>query len=478
MSMRAAFAWSFAERATRQAIQFAIGIVLARLLAPADYGLVGMMAVFLAFGNVLANAGLGMALIQRMELTPEDQTSAFYLNCAIGAALAVGLCLAAPYIAEFYAQPLLKQLVQVSSLQVFLTSVGVVPAALLTRALDFRNQAIISITATLISGIAGIALAIQGYGAWSLVWQGLLACGSVTTMIWIVSAWRPSGHASWRSIRRLWNFSANSLGAGVLFVVFENIYPLLIGTFYSPAAVGLYVRAQQLQSIPANMVADVVGRVTFPRLSGLQHDKPLMKAVLRKYLTLIAAVYFPAMVCLAADADVLIPFLLTEKWNDAVPLFRVLCFAGMLYPVNALVVSAINAHGRADTVLRLELLKKVLLIVILGGTVPLGIYAMAWGTLAQYVACSMLNVLWSRKALGYTLGEFLADLGPFFATAVVCAAGPVYLVSAMHGGAGARLAAQIVLQAGCLLALAAVLRRGLYKEVWRLCGVNEPRLAR
>jgi teichuronic acid exporter len=478
MSMRSAFAWSLAERATRQGIQFAIGIVLARLLAPADYGLVGMMAVFLALGNVLANAGLGMALVQRADLTAEDQTSAFYLNCSIGGVMAVVICMAAPFIAKFYAQPPLQELVQVASLQVLLTSVGVVPAALLTRALDFKSQAVVSIGATLVSGIAGIALALTGYGVWSLVWQGLIACGSSSAMIWVVSRWRPAGQPSWRSIQRLWNFSANSLASGTLFVVFENIYPLLIGRFYSPAAVGLYSRAQQLQTIPSNIVADVVGRVTFPRLSGMQDDKLVMKSTLRRYLALLAAVYFPAMVCLAADADTLIPFLLTDKWSDAVPLFRVLCFAGMFYPVNALIVSAINAQGRADIVLRLELVKKVLLIGILAGTVPLGIQAMAWGTLVQYFACSLLNVLWGRRASGYTMGEFLGDLAPFLVIAVACAAGPVYLVSSMEGAVGAKFAAQSILQAACVVALAVTFRRGLYREVWRLCGVTEPRLAR
>ncbi len=465
-TLRSAALWSLLDRVARQALQFVIGIILARLLSPADYGLVGMLAIFIAIANVLANGGLGLALIQRKDLTQADETSAFYLNVVAGIVLTAALYALAPLIADFYDQPILRDMAWVASFQVLLTAFGVVQGALLTRAMDFRTQAMVSLLVTGASGVIGIGLALHGAGVWSLVVQGLLACGLNTLLLWIVSPWRPRGRPAWARLRDLAGFSANSLGSGLLYVGFDSLYPAVIGKLYSPASLGFFTRANQLQQLPAMIVTDVVGRVAFPHFSTMQSDVPRLKDELRRLSRIVGAVHFPVMVGLAATAATLIPWLLMDKWRGAVPLLEVLCFAGLLYPLNALHVSAMNAQGKAALVLRLELIKKGILLAIVLGTFRFGVLAMVWGMVTHYVACSALNLVSIHRGLGYRTREFLADVLPYLATSGTCGAAAVAVGRTVSGPSPLVLALQVGAGAAVYLAIAWVLRGSVYRDAW------------
>ena len=470
-TLRSAALWSLLDRVARQALQFVIGIILARLLAPADYGLVGVLAIFIAIANVLANGGLGLALIQRKDLTQADETSAFYLNVVLGVLLTGVLYALAPAIAVFYGQPVLREMVWVASFQVLLTALGVVQGALFTRAMDFRTQAVVSLAVTAVSGTAGILLAVNGAGVWSLVAQGLLGCALNTLLLWIVSPWRPRGRPAWSRLRALASFSGNSLGSGLLYVGFDSLYPAVIGKLYSPASLGFFTRANQLQQLPAMIVTDVVGRVAFPHFSSIQSDTTRLKDELRRLLRLVAAMHFPVMVGLAATASTLIPWLLTDKWRGSVPMLEVLCFAGLLYPLNALHVSAMNAQGKAGIVLRLELLKKGILLAVVLCTFRLGVMAMVWGMLGHYLACSAINLAWNRRGLGYRVREFLADIVPFLLASGVCGATAIYVGRVATGPSPRVISLQVLAGAAIYFAIAWVLRRSVYRDAWSAAAI-------
>lgn len=465
-SLRSAAVWSLVDRVARLVLQFVIGIVLARLLMPADYGLIGMLAIFIAVANVLANGGFGLALIQRKDLAPEDETTVFYMNVVLGMVLTAGLYALGPAIARFYGQPVLQDLVAVSSLQVLMTSLGVVQGSLLTRAMDFKTQAVISLVVTAVSGLVGIAMALNGAGVWSLVVQGLLACSINSLLLWLVNPWRPRGRPQWSRLRSLAGFSSNSLGSGLLFVGFDSLYPFVIGKLYSPASLGLFTRANQLQQLPATIVTDVVGRVAFPHFSSMQDDPSRLKAELRRLSRVVGAVHFPMMAGLAATAAVLIPLLLTDKWRGCVPILQVLCCAGLLYPLNALHVSAINAQGQAAVVFRLELVKKGFLVAMLLATFRFGVLAMAWGMVVHHVACSLLNLSWNWRSLGYSPGEWFADIVPFLLVSCVPALVALALQQYVDAASPLLLSMQVLggMAVYCLLAL--LLRRGIYKDAW------------
>ena len=465
-SLRSALAWSAGERIARQLFQFVVGVMLARLLTPDDYGLIAMVTVFFAVASTFSAGGLYPALIQRPNLNPDDETTAFWVNAALGVAFGLLLFAAAVPISEFYAQPVLAPLIRVLSLQVPLTSLGLVQNALLARTMNFRRQAAIGLVATFASGGTAIAMALAGYGVWSLVAQGLAGSGIAVGLVWVASDWRPRGRFRWENLNGLWAFGSHALATNLLFMVFDNVYSLVIGRLYSPASLGLYTRANQLQQLPASMATEVIGRVTFPYFSAMQGDPQRIGSKLRALSRVLAAFYVPMMVGMAAAADTLIPLLLTDRWRGSVPYFRILCFAGALYPINAMHVSVMNALGRARTVFRLEVVKKFVLMGILLITFRLGVLAMVWGMLVQYLACAALNVAWCKRNIGYTYGQFARDILPYMAISLGCALVAVWLGARVARPGLPSFLAQALIGMSMYAGLVYALRQTLYADAW------------
>ena len=467
-SLRNAFFWSAVENLGLQAIQFVISVTLARLLSPQDFGLVGMLAIFLAIATIFSDAGLSLALVQRKEISRDDETSVFLLNVAAAFAFVLLLWALSPAVASFYRQPILKPMLRVSALATVVASAGMVHSTLLNRQLAFRRSALISAPSAVIAGSVGIFMAWRGYGVWSLIGQGLALEISRTTLLWVSLTWRPVGRFCWSSIRAMWGYSSKLLASSLLNSTFENIYPAVIGRFYPPAAVGDFTRANGLQWLPVRTTMGIVMRVTFPVLARLQHDHELMKAALRKMIRVVAAGFFPVMTGLSAAAWALVTALLTPKWHGCVRYLQVLCFAGLLYPLHSFHLNVLMAGGRSDLFLRLEVIKKLLVVVMLVVTTPLGVYAMTWGILGISLLCYYINTHYTRKILGYTFREQAADTVPYLLISVSSGAAAWSASLASVAGPWARLAVQALAGAGVYALGVAIFRRSLYADVLRV----------
>ncbi len=294
-TFRKALFWSAMERFGLQGTGFLLSIVLARLLSPREYGLIGMLTIFNNLGHLFADSGLTAALVQRQAISADDEATVFYLNIAAGVVLTLLICAVSPLVSRFYGQPILMPLLCVLSLQVFLSSFGIVQLALLQRAMDFRRQAIVGIISVALSGLVGISMALNGLGVWSLCGQVVTAALFSSLLVWKLGDWRLTGHFSRASFQAMWPFSSRLLATGLLGVVFDNLYNVVIGRLYRPAALGLFTRGQSLAQFPAGFVTSIFGRITLPAFARLQDDLALLKSSVRKVFRLLTAIHFPAM---------------------------------------------------------------------------------------------------------------------------------------------------------------------------------------
>ena len=423
--------WSFLERFGQQGIQFVISIILARLLLPEEFGLIAMLAIFMAVAQSFLDSGFGSALIQKKDAAHIDECSIFYFNIFVGFLAAGLLCLAAPWIADFYNQPLLVPLTYALSLNLIINAFGLVQTTLPTKHIDFKTQLKVSVIATALSGTIGITMALNGFGVWSLVAQSISSNLFRTALLWLFNTWRPSMVFSFVSLRGMFAFGSRLLASGLLNTIFENIYLVVIGKIFSPMALGFYSRAQGLQQLPVSNISTIIGRVTFPVFSSVQDDKPRLKHGVRKALTMLVMINFPMMIGLAIVAKPLVLVLLTEKWTLCIPYLQLLCVVGMLYPVHVINLNVLIAQGRSDLLFRLEILKKILIVIAIAVTYRWGIIALIYGQIATSCFAYLLNSYYTGKMLDYPITEQIQDLMPSLALAGIMGLG-VYALKYAH----------------------------------------------
>jgi teichuronic acid exporter len=417
--LRRALFWSAMERFGFQGTGFVLAIILARLLTPREYGLIGMVMVFCGIGQVFADSGLSAGLVQRPANSADDEATVFYLNIGAGAILTLLICVVSPIIAGFYKQPVLVPLLCVLSLQVFLSSFGIVQFALLARAMDFRRQAIVSTLSVLLSGMVGISMAWNGLGVWSLAGQSVTAALFRSLLVWRMGNWRLVGKFRKASFKEMWPFSSRLLFSGLLNTIFENFYNVVIGRVYPPAELGLFTRARTLAQFPATFVTSIFGQTTLPAFSRLKADPISLNSSVRKVFRLLAALHFPAMAALAVVAEPLVRVILTDKWLPCVPYLQVLAFVGMVYPLQTLHLNVLTAQGRSDLFLRIEVIKKALTVLTLVVTFRFGVKTMVWGILILSIACLIINGYYTRKLISYHWREQALDLAPVIGATMV-----------------------------------------------------------
>lgn len=340
--------WSFVERFATQGVQFLFGIILARLLSPEDYGTIAMPLVFLAIAQCFIDSGFSTALIRKPDLTEEDLSTAFYFNIGVGVICYFALFLSSPLIADFYNTPILSDLLKVTALATLFNPLCAVQQAILTRKIDFKTQAIVSLSGAIVSGSVGLVMAYSGYGIWSLVFQQVGGYVIRTILLWMLGRWKPKRKWSWESFRYLWGFGSKMLGSALLDTTYNNIYPIVIGKFFSANDLGNYTRAQQFSSLPSSNVTGVLQRVTFPILSSIQNEDERLARNYRKILKMSAFLIFPMMLMLSAIADPLIRVLLTDKWEGSIILLQIVCFQMMWYPIHAINLNLLTVKGRSD----------------------------------------------------------------------------------------------------------------------------------
>lgn len=457
--------WSLLERFGQQGLQFVISIILARLLLPEEFGLIAMLTIFMAVGQLFLDSGFGLALIQKQDATYVDECSIFYFNSFVGGGAAGLLCLAAPWIASFYNQPLLAPLTCAMSLNLIINAFGMVQSTLLTKQIDFKTQLKVSVIATVISGTIGVTMALNGFGVWALVAQYLSSNLFRTVLLWVFNNWRPSLVFSFDSLRGMFAFGSRLLASGLLNTVFENIYLVVIGKIFSPMALGFYSRAKGLQQMPTANISSIVSRVTFPVFSSMQGDKPRLKRGVRKALTMLVMVIFPMMAGLAIVAKSLVLLLLTEKWVPCVPYLQLLCVVGMLYPLHVINVNVLIAQGRSDLLLRLEILKKILIVIAIAISFRWGIIAMIYGQIATSGIAYFLNAYYTGKMLDYPITKQIQDLMPSIALAGIMGLGVYALKYAPIVNQLALLSAQITTGIVLYVGLCYIFRISSFMEV-------------
>ncbi|WP_332815630.1 lipopolysaccharide biosynthesis protein [Ramlibacter sp.] len=450
---------SLADTVGRQAIQFGFTIILARLLAPEEFGLLAMLAIFIGLASVMAEGGLGVALIQRQATTPLEESSVFYFNAAIGAAMTLLLALAAPYIAMLYGEPRLVAISAAMSLNVLFNALGAIHVALLVREGRLGVQLRIGLLASVLSGSFGVALALRGYGAWSLVGQSLLGSATFTALLWASHRWRPVRAFSMQALRPLLHYSVPLMASGVLDAGFGRLHTLLIGRLHGASSLGLYMRASTTQQLPQIMLSSAMQRVALPAMAARQRDGAHMLAFTRASLRSASLLYLPAMLGMAAIAEPLVPFLFGPGWAPSIPVLQVLCLAGTLYPLHQINLILLKAMGHSRLFLRLEVLKKSVLVALLLVAVPMGLLAVAWSTVGAGLVAVAINGHYTRRLVGYGLSAQLRDFAPFLGVALAMAGVVWWLGQAITFGPATELLAQAA--AGILVYGGACLGLGL-----------------
>lgn len=404
--------WSSVERFSNQGVQFIFSIVLARLLSPSDFGIIAMITIFFAVAQSFVDSGFSNALVRKTDRREEDLSTCFYFNIAVGLAAYIVLFLIAPFVATFYNQPILSPIIRITGLEVVLNSLCVVQQALFTIKIDFKSQAKITLSATLISGIVGVILAYQGYGVWALVWQGVILALVRMGLLWLMSKWHPKTGFSKSSFDYLFGYGSKLLASGLLDTIYNNIYPIVIGKFYTPAQLGNYSRALSFAQLPSSNITSILQRVTFPVLSRIQDDMPRLQINYRRLLKLSSFIVFPLMMGLAAVAFPLIRIVLTPKWEGCSFYLQIICFALMWYPIHAINLNLLQVKGRSDLFLRLEVIKKIVGVCIMCITIPLGITAMCIGMVIFSVIALFINTFYTGKLIHVGCFKQMRDILP------------------------------------------------------------------
>ena len=404
--------WSAIERFSVQFVQLIIQILIARILSPDDFGIIGMIAIFIAIAQSFIDSGFSNALIRKRDRTDIDNSTVFYFNIVVGAVFYLLLYLCAPAIAKFYNTPILVPVTRIVGLGVIFNSLAVVQRANLTAKVDFKTQAKASLISVIISGGCGLSLAYKGFGVWSLVAQTLLNGGCNTIFLWIFAKWYPKWVFSWKSFREMFSFGSKLLLSGLMDTLYKNIYTIVIGKFYSAGDLGYFTKANQLASFPSSNITGILQRVTYPLLCENQGNKEVLRTRYRTFLRLSAYVVFPLMVGLAVLAEPLIETLLTDKWIAAVPLLQLLCLSMMWYPIHAINLNLLQVQGRSDLFLRLEVIKKIVGVSILCITIPMGVVWMCVGKIVVTIIALIINTHYTGKLIGLGFLKQMRDLLP------------------------------------------------------------------
>jgi teichuronic acid exporter len=402
--------WSAFERFGQQGCAFVVQLVLARLLAPEEFGLIAMVVVFVLLCNTLVECGFGRAIVQRKNVDDLDLNTVFYFNILTGCLISIGLCFLAPYIARFYGEPRLTVVICYLSLGVFFGSFGVVQLSILNRNMQFKKLFGVTFPAIVLSGLIGVALAYFGYGLWALVGYALGQRFFTTLCLWLKSDWRPSFSFSTARLRDMFPYASRLAISGLLDQGFQNIYVLVIGKLYVPTEVGYFQRARAFQQLPVTNLNSVLARVSFPLLSSIQEDPVRSKVALRKLLQMSSLCSFLVMAAMAALAEPMVLTLIGDKWSPSVPYLRWLCVAGALYPLHGMNLTLLMAHGRSDRFLRLEIIKKCLVVLNISIAYRYGVEAIVYGMIFTSFTALAINTNYTKKMINYGLFQQIRDV--------------------------------------------------------------------
>ena len=442
--------WSSVDSIANYGIGFIVGLVLARLLSPNEYGLIGILTIFINVFNTIIDSGFSTALIRRNDIKDIDYSTVFIVNLAVSGALALLMFFGAPHISIFFDRPELTPITQVMSLILVINAIGIIQKTRLTKNIDFKTQTKISIISHISSGVIGIVLALTGFGVWALVAQQLSARLFTTTLLWIYNKWVPKLEFSGESFKALFGFSWKLLVAQIFNTAWRELYKFVVGKFYLPATLGLYTRAEQFNMIFSSNITTVVQRVSLPTLSAIKDETARMVDAYRRIIRSTMLVTSICMFMLAAIAKPLILVLLGPKWIGCVPFIQILCFNYVLYPLHALNINMMTLQGRSDLLLILQILKNVITLIPIAIGIWIGIYWMLLASVLLGVVEYFLNSYYSGKTLNYSSWDQIKDVSPAMIISILVS-GIVFSLSFLPISHLAILPMQLVLGAGLII---------------------------
>lgn len=403
----------------RRGVSVLVTVFLARFLTPSDFGLVAMVSVFFAFANTIMEAGFRQALIRKKNVTQIDYSTMFFVNLGLGIIAYLSLFFCAGFIAQFYNEPRLVALVRIVGLVVIINSFQIIQVVDLTRHLNFKTQFKVTVPASLLSGLVAVVMAVSGYGVWSLVTQMVLAPFITTISLWWANSWRPTLEFSRRSFSELFGFGSKMFLSGLLELLFQNVYVIVIGKLFSPTVTGYYFFAMKMRDIILEQFSGSIQKVTYPALSSIQDDDVRLKNGYRKVIQATAYTIFPIMILMIVTARPLFAVFLSDKWIPAVPYMQLLCLAGIMYPLHIVNLNILQVKGRSDLFLYLEIVKKVMISVVLLISARYGIMSILIGQVITSILAYLPNSFFSSRLIGYSMKEQLCDVLPILGVALL-----------------------------------------------------------
>ena len=418
--------WSAIGSFSYNGIHFILGIILARLLTPDDFGAIAMLGVFIAISNTFIDSGFTQALIRKLDRTDVDYSTVFYFNFVISVLCYIVLFLLAPWVANFYKIPILCPVLRVQAITLIINSLCVIHTTQLTIAIDFKGIAMRGLYSVLISGVVGIVLAYLGLGIWALVVQGLLAEVVNMVFLWSYNKWKPLWTFSWQSFRELFSFGGKLLASGLLNTVYDNLNSLIIGKMFTARDLGYYNRGTQFARFPGNTINSILQKVTYPVMSKIQNDDEHLIRVYRKYIASTCMVIFFVTTLLAALGRPVVLLVLSDKWADAIIYLQIYCFAVMFAHINGINVNLLKVKGRSDIILRLDVIKKTISIGILFTSIPFGVIGICVSKILWVQIAIIINTYYTGKYFGLGYFEQIKDFIVFFVTSLIACL-PAYL---------------------------------------------------
>ena len=404
--------WTFGEKVLANAVSFVVSLILARLLTPEVYGTVAITSIFINISNALLESGFGSALIQKKNADDLDFNTVFLFEMLLAAVLYLILSISAQRIAVFYGEPLITRILKVCGLTLFFGGIRNVQHAYVSRRMEFRTFFYSTLCGTLISGIAGAVLAFLGYGVWALVAQQLLNSMIDSVLLFFRIRWKPKPVFSFLRLKHLFSYGWKICAAGLLSTIYSNLYGLVIGKVFSTELLALYNKGNAFPALVMNNVSGPINAVTFPVLSACQDDRERLKRMTRKTLIGTSYLLWPVLVGMAASAAPLVELLLTKKWSECAVYLQISAVSGMFWPLSAANGQMINAAGKSDISLKLDILKKTAGLLFLAGTLPFGMLPLAWGRTAGQLIAAVCDASPAQKLISYGLSEQIKDLIP------------------------------------------------------------------
>lgn len=410
--------WSFIDNIASSGIIFLVGLILARILSPEEFGLIGMITIFIAVSNSIIDSGFSSALIRKNNIQNRDYTTVFLTNLAVSILLYSLLYISAPIISRFYNVVALISITRAIGLVLIFNAFGIVQRTILVKEIDFKTQAKVSVLASVGSGVIGIIMALNEFGVWSLVMQQLSRQFLSSLFLWVFSKWTPKWEFSIQSFTELFGFGSKLMLSGIISTTFQHIYYLIIGKFYNSYLLGQYTRAEQFKNIFSQNLTSIIQRVSYPALSSIQDQAERLRNAYKKIIKISMLVTFACMLGMAAIAKPLIFILIGEKWEIAVIYLQIMCFAGMLYPLHAINLNMLQVKGRSDLFLKLEIYKKLLILLPVSLGIVFGIEYLLIGSVFNSFISYLLNSYYSGIMINYSSKQQLIDIFPTFAIAL------------------------------------------------------------